>query len=138
MKLRNHEYDPRFLSHMIYEGPPRDRIRLASQGSTVGHFNMDDIGWMKILKPPLVEQEKIIEGIINRSHSLELTIDRAHREIKLLHEYRTRLIADVVTGKLDVREAATKLPDEAEDSDDLLETDTLDDAKTEMLGKLEA
>ena len=34
------------------------------------------------------------------------------REIELLREYRTRLIADVVTGKLDVREAAAKLPDE--------------------------
>ena len=30
----------------------------------------------------------------------------------LLREYRTRLIADVVTGKLDVREAAARLPDE--------------------------
>ena len=39
---------------------------------------------------------------------------RARREIGLLREYRTRLIADVVTGKLDVREAAAKLPDELE------------------------
>ena len=37
----------------------------------------------------------------------------AEREISLLREYRTRLIADVVTGKLDVREAAVRLPDEA-------------------------
>jgi type I restriction enzyme S subunit len=36
----------------------------------------------------------------------------AEREIALLREFRTRLIADVVTGKLDVREVATKLPDE--------------------------
>ena len=34
------------------------------------------------------------------------------REIDLLREYRTRLIADVVTGKLDVREAAAELPEE--------------------------
>lgn len=38
---------------------------------------------------------------------------KAEREISLLREYRTRLIADVVTGKLDVREAAASLPDEA-------------------------
>ena len=31
-------------------------------------------------------------------------------EINLIREYRTRLIADVVTGKLDVREAAKTLP----------------------------
>lgn len=39
-------------------------------------------------------------------------VDRAQREISLLREYRMRLIADVVTGKLDVRDAATRLPDE--------------------------
>jgi type I restriction enzyme S subunit len=42
-------------------------------------------------------------------------IDRAQREISLLREYCTRLIADVVTGKLDVRAAAANLPDEADD-----------------------
>jgi len=39
-------------------------------------------------------------------------ISRLEREIDLLREYRTRLVADVVTGKLDVREAAATLPDE--------------------------
>ena len=40
-----------------------------------------------------------------------IATDRAHRQISLLSEYRTRLIADVVTGKLDVREAAAGLPE---------------------------
>ena len=43
----------------------------------------------------------------------DTTISRLEREIELLREYRTRLVADVVTGKLDVREAAARLPDEA-------------------------
>ena len=33
-----------------------------------------------------------------------------HQQIELMEEYRTRLIADVVTGQLDVREAAEELP----------------------------
>ena len=37
-------------------------------------------------------------------------IQAAQRQVELLNEYRTRLIADVVTGKLDVREAAVALP----------------------------
>lgn len=44
---------------------------------------------------------------------------RAAREIELIREYRTRLIADVVTGKLDVREAAMRLPDEGEPLDEI-------------------
>ena len=43
---------------------------------------------------------------------IRTAIDHAECEIELLSEYRTRLIADVVTGKLDVREAAGRLPDE--------------------------
>ncbi|NQX00404.1 hypothetical protein HQ447_07065 [bacterium] len=42
-------------------------------------------------------------------------IARFEREITLLREYRTRLTADVVTGKLDVRAAAAQLPEEAEE-----------------------
>ncbi len=42
-------------------------------------------------------------------------IDLMHQQVALLREYRTRLIADVVTGKLDVREAAARLPDEPEE-----------------------
>ena len=41
----------------------------------------------------------------------------AQRLRSLLREYRTRLIADVVTGKLDVREAAARLLEEAMDRD---------------------
>ena len=43
----------------------------------------------------------------------------------LVHEYRTRLIADVVTGKLDVREAAGRLPEEVEEPEPLNEAEAL-------------
>ncbi len=49
----------------------------------------------------------------------------------LLREYRTRLIADVVTGKLDVREAAARLPDEVEELEPLDEADALIDGEDE-------
>ena len=45
----------------------------------------------------------------------------------LLREYRTRLIADVVTGKLDVREAAAQLPDESDDEEPIDEGGALSD-----------
>ena len=49
------------------------------------------------------------------SLSLITAIARYEREIALLREYRTRLTADVVTGKLDVRAAAAQLPEPAPD-----------------------
>jgi type I restriction enzyme S subunit len=60
-----------------------------------------------------VEQETIICYISEETRPLITAISRLEREIDLLREYRTRLVADVVTGKLDVREAAARLPDEA-------------------------
>ena len=48
-----------------------------------------------------------------QTRPLVFAISRLEREIELLREYRTRLVADVVTGKLDVREAAARLPEEA-------------------------
>jgi type I restriction enzyme S subunit len=67
--------------------------------------------------PPISEQAAIVEYIGRATFTLDATITRARREIELLNEYRTRLIADLVTGKLDVREAAARLPEEVSDAD---------------------
>ena len=61
--------------------------------------------------PPIEEQEAISQSVVERSHDLENALAATQRQIALLREYRTRLIADVVTGKLDVREAAADLPE---------------------------
>jgi type I restriction enzyme S subunit len=75
-------------------------------------------------------------GNVNQS------IYRIDREISLLREYRTRLIADVVTGKLDVRDAAASLPEETNETetfDDSLAEDGLEDdeIEDEQAGELE-
>ena len=71
-------------------------------------------------------------------HDIDSAIARARRQIELVQEYRTRLIADVVTGKLDVREAAAQLPDEGDDEEPLDEggalADDVDDGPTSQRG----
>jgi hypothetical protein len=59
------------------------------------------------------------------------------REIELLREYRIRLVADVVTGKLDVREAAARLPEEVVNEEDVVtaESDELDQEDEELVEK---
>ena len=59
--------------------------------------------------PPLDEQEAIVSFIQRISNSIGTAITRTQREIDLIQECRTRLIADVVTGKLDVR--GVEVPD---------------------------
>jgi type I restriction enzyme S subunit len=63
--------------------------------------------------PSCAEQTRIVEELRSATEAFDRVIARTEREMDLLREYRTRLVADVVTGKLDVREAAARLPDEA-------------------------
>lgn len=53
--------------------------------------------------PSVLEQQQILMAIADQCRELDDLLRRAHQEIDLVREYRTRLIADVVTGKLDVR-----------------------------------
>ena len=61
--------------------------------------------------PPPDEQGRIVQYLDKTTVYVDTAIVRADRQSELLQEYRTRLIADVVTGKLDVREAAARLPE---------------------------
>ncbi|MGE0126972.1 MAG: restriction endonuclease subunit S [Blastocatellales bacterium] len=65
--------------------------------------------------PPPDEQVLISAYLDNALTKMKQAIIRTEREIALLREYRTRLIADVVTGKLDVRGVAATLPDETDE-----------------------
>lgn len=138
MKVNRDLYDAAFLVHQVSAGGPREQIRIATQGSTVGHLNMDDIGWMRIPVPPLSEQRQIIEQLAVRTAGIDQAIDRARVEVGLLREFRTRLTSDVVTGQLDVRANAADLSELIEcggagtgrDEDELLDdlSDVLEEA----------
>ena len=72
--------------------------------------------------PPKQDQKHIANYIAKATADIDAAIARTRRQIELLREYRTRLIADVVTGKLDVRKAAA-LPEESRDEDPTDEKD---------------
>ena len=88
--------------------------------------------------PPPSEQIKILDAVGNESRSLNSGLTCAIREIELIREYRTRLIADVVTGKLDVREAAARLPDEVEEQEPLDETEADTDVDADAADEIDA
>ena len=70
------------------------------------HIYSAQLKYLWLALPPPPEQAAIAEYLDKATAAIDSAIARARRQIGLLHEYRTRLIADVVTGKLDVREAA--------------------------------
>lgn len=106
--------------------------------NTQGNLNIDRIGSRGVPVPPVLEQQEIVRHVEQSTADLNSTLERAQRQIDLLREYRTRLIADVVSGKLDVREAAAKLPDEAEEPELLEEADAVTDTDEDDADDLDA
>jgi type I restriction enzyme S subunit len=114
-----------YLGELFRTRTYRVKFRSESKGlgtGTSGFMRLynDRFGAIHIPLPPREEQDTILQGLGERLHGLNSAIARTEREIALMQEYRTRLTADIVTGKLDVREAAAKLPEpvaeEASDS----------------------
>ena len=93
------------------------RVNVRSIKQTTGIQNLDVAAYFneEVAFPLLAEQSAIVEYLDSATADIDADIARARRQIELLQEYRTRLIADVVTGKLDVREATAQLS-----GDDLL------------------
>lgn len=109
----------------VYDQASEDLI-----GATSPHVNVERIRNYALLIPPPQEQAEIASWISDTAREFDAMRTRAKREIDLLREYRTRLIADVVTGKLDVRGVELPALDEADvpdawDSDEDAEIDDL-------------
>ena len=99
--------------------------------SAVPGVDRKDLFDIVVPRPSVDEQCKIALAIDNQLVAFDRSIASITKEIELLREYRTRLVADVVTGKLDVHEAAARLPEEACESATERETDWTDD-ETEL------
>jgi hypothetical protein len=71
------------------------------------------------LLPGIEEQKAVLDSVNENTRELDALLGRAEAEIRLIREYRTRLISDVVTGKIDVRHLAP--PPGSEDLEETFE-----------------
>ena len=81
----------------------------AKQTTNLAATNRTTLGNLPMCLPSADEQISILEFITAVCRAQDDAIERTRRQIDLMKEYRTRLIADVVTGQLDVRETAAQL-----------------------------
>jgi type I restriction enzyme S subunit len=102
-------------------------------GAAQPKLTQDRLMSISIAVPSPEEQESIVLRTSEQTRPLVTAISRLERKMELLREYRTRLVADVVTGKLDVREAPERLPDEARP--DIIEDDPDLNDETETEGE---
>jgi len=107
--------DADYYASLLRSSGCRGELRKRAKGIVEGFWRLytDDFYNICLPAPPISEQQQILSKIALQTRAQDTAISRLEREINLLREYRTRLVADVVTGKLDVREAAAWLPEEA-------------------------
>ena len=105
------------------------RWSFAMQASGVTRFGLSQgaIKGLPLVVPPLDQQRQIVAHLIEATADIRSGVKDALDEIALIQEFRTRLIADVVKGQLDVRAIAARLPEvpDAEAAADLADDDDL-------------
>ena len=113
-------YEP-FYMNFVHQALYNSGINVFSIKQTTGIQNLDLNAYFntKFGFPPNAEQRKITDRLGEVATQIGSAVERANAQIELMKEYRTRLIADVVTGKLDVRDAAANLPDGVDEYESL-------------------
>lgn len=102
-----------------------DKFEAVSSGIRVGQWDLpiQAMKGIKFLVPPPSEQSNIVTYLTEQCAAIDKLILKIKREITFITEYRVRMISDVVTGKVDVRDI--EVPDLsaedtiAEDADDM-------------------
>jgi type I restriction enzyme, S subunit len=115
--IRSRSQNQRFLNYLLHSPFMKHQLEILLVGSTFKRINIGEIKALTVLVPRKAEQDAICDFLDRELVTFDTAITRAEREIALIREYRTRLVADVVTGQIDVREAAAKLPDEPKEED---------------------
>jgi type I restriction enzyme S subunit len=128
---------PEFLALLLTSRHGRSYFQLtAKQTTNLASTNSTTLKAFPIFIPSIEEQQRLLDYIAQESTSLDIVISKYLREIDLIREYRTRLIADVVTGKLDVRHielspldetGGLELPDEGDEEGEVLADDEAED-----------
>jgi type I restriction enzyme S subunit len=125
----------RFFFHYLGANLRYEAFRETAK-STVDSLRRPMLANFPVLLPPIEEQDRIVDHIASSTGHIDVALTTTGHDLNLIREYRARLIADVVTGKLDVRDAASRLAEKVDvpasfDSfggDEELESDDVVDA----------
>jgi type I restriction enzyme S subunit len=130
----NHRIVPGYLALWLTSPRVRELTWLHAVQSAQPNLSMTDLGNFWVPVPPVPEQKGILKSLDDAVLGLNEASVRCQREVELIREFHTRLITDVVTGKLDVREEAARLPEEAEEPEPLDEGEAMGEDEAESEG----
>lgn len=129
---------PRFMYAVLQSRYVQRQVQDTSSYGTQPNLSMAAMERLTIALPPVAEQADALLVLEAQLRDIEHAATNALDAIALLREYRTRLIGDVVAGKLDVRETAARLPNEGDEAELLDELDPADEPEAEEPEPVEA
>lgn len=97
--------EPYFLLNFIRSRNFQDAVALNWSYGTQQNIGMGVLGDLRVALPPLSEQRRIVRYIQTLEGPLADLVEKASAVIDTLREYKSALITDAVTGKIDVRRA---------------------------------
>ena len=108
-RIRPHQnQDSRYLHYILNSNLAREQYNYLSQTTTgLANLSAEIIGNIQIPFLPFPEQQSISDYLNQKTNEIDNLIGKYEKAIELLKEYRTTLISEVVTGKMDVRECST-------------------------------
>lgn len=135
-----HDADSRYFVHLFRTAVYMAEVDKFSRGIAKDRNRLywADFKRMPSTYPPPREQGEIADAINDKCGQIDASIRRVRVEIGLIREYHVCLITDVVTGKLDVREAAARLPTEVDQTTLPDEVDDFSDAEVATADDLDA
>lgn len=104
-----------------------DWLRSTASTATIPILDSGTVSHLMLALPTCQLQRQIMSKLMEVLGPLGIAVANGLTELSLLREYRTRLIADVVTGKLDVRDAAASLPELLDEPAHAVEVDEVAD-----------
>ena len=114
---------PAYAEAVLKSQKCRRELRVRVKGVTEGFWRLytDSFNTIVLPVPPLEEQKSIMDEIKLFEEKTANYISVILKEVEVLHELRNKLISDVVTGQIDVRDIEVpefEFVDEIEDESD--------------------
>lgn len=93
-----------YISTLLSSNFGVSELKSVQTGTVLPHLNSGTIKYIKLTVPPQNEQLEILEYLKMETGIIETLISKYQKQIDLMQEYRTSLISQAVTGKIDVRD----------------------------------
>lgn len=105
-RLNFHKFDAEFVNYFLQSKNYWDWINSINIQSTIQNVSAEKYSDLVLAIPPLLLQKQIVQILKAEDLEFEITTNKGNELITLLKEYRSTLITQAVTGKIDVRNLA--------------------------------